>query len=422
MSSVTFSSLFAFFILFASSCHALYYCEHHLIVYQNGGDLNTESRDKINFMITELHLAGKSLCWDGTSSSNPATVTTLINSGLYDVLLALNPSNYNPIWSPSVGNTVNSLLQSGHLHKLVVFDRYSRNDINVIGVNGLVSLDYESWIYPVDPSGQPSNGPAGIVGAWQGNFAAHGYFNCLDYNALKASHPEARSHYVNGANKSTIVDYCVNGNNVIYSTTPMDFYLSGAGGSFRVKALDYFTNVMNMLMCLNCETTTCKLNYRLLFAHSTTYQAYRATLVTPYQGETHDITCHLMGDSHHFVGVGPEKESKVVRVYENSDCTGSFKDIECNPWLTYGEMPSSDFGTCSNNGTHLTLTGLPDEATHVMSGGDPTWSGVPVVGNSVEVLCPGGSWEVNVCAGPDCDWVTELMYNMVDAGAGSCYC
>lgn len=165
---------------------------------------------------------------------------------------------------------------------------------------------------------------------------------------------------------------------------------------------------------------SCTLLYRLMFAHSETHQSYKATLVTPYEGNTHDITCEAIGTSHHFVGVGPEKESHVARLYENADCTGAYEDVTCSPWLDYSSMPSSAFGTCSHDGTTLSITGLPKEVTHVMSGGD--WTAVPVVEGAVDVVCPGASGEVGVCSGPDCDWLTEFLYNLVEAGSGSCSC
>lgn len=403
--------IFTIFSLFVFTSVNAIVCDHNLIVYQRGSGLNPTSVSNIQTMISQLNAVGTYLCWDGTNSANPNVVTGLISVGLYDTLLALNPSNSNPIWDTTVANTVESLLESGHLQKLVVFDRYSNEDVNVVGLNGMVVRDLEAWIHPIDANSPPSTGPAGTVGSWQGNYAAHGYFNCIDYDTFKVSHPESNSYYVNGANKSVLVDYCVGGNTVVFSTTPMDFYLSGVN---NVKALNYFTNTMNLLMKQECQS--CRLNYRLLFAHSPAHGSYRALRVNGQE----DDECEVISTSHQHLGYGPLKESHSVRLFANGDCTGTSVDLECTPWLDYASMPSTDFGSCSHNGTHLSLSGLPNEATHVMSGGD--WVSVSVVGNSATVLCPGDSWEVDVCSGVDCDWNTELMYNMVDAGTESCIC
>lgn len=164
-----------------------------------------------------------------------------------------------------------------------------------------------------------------------------------------------------------------------------------------------------------CPKQECNHWYRLLYAHSPNHLSYQAVR---FNGETDDL-CHQMGDSHHYLGYGNDKEIRGVLLFENDDCTGCAELEKCN-WNGYSEMPGVQFGTCSNDGTTLTITGLPSEATHVMSGAD--WVGVPVSGNQVSVPCHGGSGEVNVCSGPDCDWQTEFMYNILDAGVGSCDC
>lgn len=171
--------------------------------------------------------------------------------------------------------------------------------------------------------------------------------------------------------------------------------------------------------CLVCGPPVvpeCALRYRLLFAHSPDHLSYRALRTN---GGVDD-DCVAVDDGHQHLGYSPHKETHSVRLYEHDDCTGFSDDVACGDWLDYAAMPSASFGTCSNDGTTLTVTGLPVEATHVMSGGN--WVGVPVVDGSVSVVCPGGSGEVDVCAGPDCEWSSELMYNLMDSGVGSCAC
>jgi hypothetical protein len=172
--------------------------------------------------------------------------------------------------------------------------------------------------------------------------------------------------------------------------------------------------------CLVCgppvPPPSCALRYRLLFAHSETHQAYSALRLN---GDPDDA-CNPIHGSHQHHGYGQLKESHAVRLYENGDCTGATEDLYCAEWLDYASMPSPAFGTCSNDGTTLSLTGLPDEVSHVMSGGN--WLSVPVVNNAVDVVCPGGSWEVDACSGPDCDWNTEFMYNIMDTSGSNCYC
>jgi len=55
-----------------------------------------------------------------------------------------------------------------------------------------------------------------------------------------------------------------------------------------------------------------------------------------------------------------------------------------------------------------------------MSGGN--WASVAVVNGNAVVVCPGTSGEVGVCSGVNCDWNTEYMYNLLDAGVGPCAC
>ena len=405
---------FTLFFVVSLSVTSATLCDHNMVVYQRDGSLTSTEVSNINAMVSTLQGAGTNMCWNGTQTSSQSSLLSLVNSGAFDVLLALNPSNSYSIWSASTMVGLTSALETGLLKRLAVFDRYARNTINVEGLNGMIVQDYSSTISPIIPGVPPSTGPAGEVGTWSGNFAGHGQVSCIDYTTFLQSHPESKSYYVNDNGKSVLIDYCLGSGRVVYSTTPMDFYLRGSGTDGG-KADQYFANVMDQLVNLDCGPT-CALRYRMLYAHSKTQSSYRALRLNG--GE--DDTCEEIGSSHHHVGVGPEKETHSVRLFLNNDCTGVSEDLVCDPWMDYASMPSPDFGSCVANGTHLVVNGLPQEATHVMSGGD--WSSVSVVGNSATVVCPGGSGEVSVCSGVDCDWLSELMYNLIDAGTGACNC
>jgi hypothetical protein len=603
-------------------------CDNHMLVFQRGGVLTGTESSSLHTMVSTLNGAGNNLCWDGSQTSNESTLVSLVNSGVYDVLVALNSDNSNAIWSLSTMSNLTSAMNCGSLKRLAVFDQFADVNPNVEGLNGMITQDLSATIqtvsagdfdiefnaqcvldldnfyaqlindpvtnaifplfttgttilpgiyhvagavtipagatitldgqgntssififrnngafstgassvliltngaladnvffvsggaislgatstisgtmitsagavssgvgavlngrmftragaisnsgnltipnsvypfvmgclesfaifttigaisnigtnviigdigtnsgavngfepstlteiiyYPVDANAPPSTGPAGSVVAWAGTYEGHKQLSCIDYTSFLLTHPESSSYYINGNGKSVLIDYCLGDGRVVYSTIPMDYYLRGSGNT--VAANNYFTNIMDQLIISQCSVPQCALRYRLLFAHSPTHLSYSALRVN---GDVDD-TCHPIGGSHQHVGDSLHREAHSVMLFANDDCTGSTDLLDCDEWLDYDATPSASFGTCSNDGSTLTVSGLPEEVTHVISGGD--WLSVAVVNGTAEVACPSGSGEVGVCSGVDCNFSTEFMYNLLNAAVGSCVC
>eukprot|EP00483_Globobulimina_turgida_P012705 UN12728 len=171
-------------------------------------------------MITQLNNYGTALQWDGSQTSDETTLISRVESGTYQVLLALNPSNSAAIWSVSTQTSIESALNSvsNSMDKLLIWDRYANINPNAPGLNGLVTRSLAATICPVTASVPPSTGPASEteVGCWSGNWASHGSFGVIDYFLFLAEYPEAVAYYVESiSNNPTHVHYCFNGANVM---------------------------------------------------------------------------------------------------------------------------------------------------------------------------------------------------------------
>ena len=221
-------------------------CTSDLLVYKRGGSLSTTQRNNINNAVDLI----PELCWNGTATSSESDLVSMFSTTDFDVVLALNPSNSAPVWSQSTSNALLSIMQNQPDNRLVIFDRYVDNDINVLDLDGLVTRDLHANIKPKIEGVPPATGPGGVLsGTINGNFAAHGDLSHIDFATLQALHPEARSHFVDTVDEeSTMVEYCYNSNTLLYSGTPLDFYLSGSGGSNQPKYMTMLTNTLDMVI------------------------------------------------------------------------------------------------------------------------------------------------------------------------------
>eukprot|EP00483_Globobulimina_turgida_P013542 UN13567 len=186
-----------------------------------GAPLTIRQTYWINSMITLLNNDGTALAWDGTWTGDESTLITLVNSGNYQVLLALNPDYSAAIWSSVTQTAIESAFDSASnsIERFIIWDRYANNNPNVPGMNGLVRRVITRTICPIINAVPPSTGPAPEVGCW----ASHGSPGVVNFFNFLANYPEGVAYYAEDPSENpTHVHYCFKDVNVMYSTTPMD--------------------------------------------------------------------------------------------------------------------------------------------------------------------------------------------------------
>ena len=141
-----------------------------------------------------------------------------------------------------------------------LFDRYAKQGNDLVHVPGLevpgyVAPQFEPIIDPVSPLDLPNQGPAGVFGTFNGNFAGHGIIPGADITALFfLANPTAISHFKARTNGESVqAGYCYGQGYIIYSTIPIDFYILGTPNHQTRRA---YTN--SLALALRIQAGTCQ--------------------------------------------------------------------------------------------------------------------------------------------------------------------
>lgn len=128
--------------------------------------------------------------------------------------------------------------------------------------------------------------------------------------------------------------------------------------------------------------------------------------------------CYEGGEHHRRVGYGPNREGYQVKVFDSQDCSGQGSLLSCERH-DYGTIPDAYFGSCSNDGTTLTidLSGTPVESVVAEGTG---WGCEQPNGNGHIILnCPVDYFELY--ADNTCSFANGFVGDQIFP-SGSCTC